>query len=325
MEEKLKSMQKKGSNDLSDIILEKSAKKTEKTKKIMLLLASLVLFFLIVLIIVKMLNKDTTPESTIATQPTQITPIESTTQTTQESEDALFSASENENKENEQLFTKEPIIEQDSETDLKFEEMVRKLKEQDEQQSTTTTNVAKTEEPTKIEEEPSAISEPAIRQSEPIVTQTQPISTPEIVEPTVIPTQKTTPIQERVIVESKEFVKPIEYKKSHKKEWKPLAKKPISYPQARTKPKHNNISSSFDTPSGYFVQVGATSRAFPDQNFLNKVRNSGYDYIIHNVVIKGRTIKKILVGPYKNRASASNALGNIKTRINPSAYIYRIK
>ncbi len=316
MEEKLKSMQKKGSNDLSDIILEKSAKKTEKTKKIMLLLASLVLFFLIVLIIVKMLNKDTIPESNIA-QPTQITPIDSTTQpeVTQESEDALFSATENNNRESEQLFTQDPIIEQNSDTDLKFEEMVRKLKEQDEQQSNP--QVATTQQPVVTvppEEEPSVISQP-------VVTQTTTIPTPEIVQPTT----KTIPEQERVVVTSKEFTEPIEYKEKPKKEWKPLAKKPISYPQTKTKPKHQSVSNSFNTPSGYFVQVGATSRAFPDQNFLNKVRNSGYDYIVHNVVVKGKTIKKILVGPYKDRSSASNALGDIRTKINPSAYIYRIK
>ncbi len=317
MEEKLKSMQKKGSNDLSDIILEKSAKKTEKTKKIMLLLASLVLFFLIVLIIVKMLNKDTVPESNIA-QPTQITPIDSTTQqqVTQESEDALFSATESNNRESEQLFTQDPIIEQDSDTDLKFEEMVRKLKEQDEQQSNP--QIATTEQPAATTPE-----EPPVVVSQPVVTQTTTIPTKEIVQ-----TTKTEPIQERVIVTSKEFAEPIEYKEAPKKEWKPLEKKPISYPhhaKPKPKPKHQSVSNSFNTPSGYFVQVGATSRAFPDQNFLNKVRNSGYDYIVHNVVVKGKTIKKILVGPYKSRLSASNALGDIKTKINPSAYIYRIK
>ena len=317
MEEKLKGMQKK-SNDLSDIILEKSVKKTEKTKKIMLLLASLVLFFLIVLIIVKMLNKDTTADSNIA-QPTQITPIESTTQPTQESEDALFSATESENIESEQLFTQDPIIEQDSDTDLKFEEMVRKLKEQDAQQTTSSASI---EQSTTINEEP----EPNII-SEPIATQTKPISTPEVSQSTLA-VAKTIPSSERIIVSSKEFAEPIEYKAPAKKEWKPLqSKKPISYPQTKSQSKHQTTSggNAFNTPSGYFVQVGATSRAFPDQNFLNKVRNSGYDYIIHNITVKGKVIKKILVGPYKSRSSASNALGDIKAKINPSAYIYRIK
>ena len=324
MEEKLKGMQKK-SNDLSDIILEKSVKKTEKTKKIMLLVASLVLFFLIVLIIVKILNKDSTSTSdnNIA-QSTQITPIESTTQPTQESEDALFSSAESENRENEQLFKQEPIIEQDSDTDLKFEEMVRKLKEQDEQQTT-----SEPIEQTAINEQPESTREPeSTIVNKSVVTQTEPISTPKVSSSTLA-IAKTIPSSERIIVSSKEFSEPIEYKAPPKKEWKPLqSKKPISYPQSKQKHKQKHQTANnnaFNTLSGYFVQVGATSRAFPDQNFLNKVRNSGYDYIIHNITVKGKVIKKILVGPYKSRSSASNALGDIKAKINPSAYIYRIK
>ena len=77
--------------------------------------------------------------------------------------------------------------------------------------------------------------------------------------------------------------------------------------------------------SGYFIQVGATAKSFPDKRFLTKIKRAGFDYIVHGVTIKGKHIKKVLVGPYSTRDGAKNALGGVKANINPSAYIYRIK
>ena len=119
MEEKLHQMRHKA-NDLSDIVLEKDSKKTESTKKWLLTAASMILLFLIILIIMKMLNKqDIQSSDTLANVGESVetlNPADMQEDTKQESEN---------------LFKKEPIIDETSETDLKFEEMVRKLKEQD--------------------------------------------------------------------------------------------------------------------------------------------------------------------------------------------------
>ena len=104
-------------------------------------------------------------------------------------------------------------------------------------------------------------------------------------------------------------------------------KKPIPVKDVFTGsvPNYNKPVSKIPSISGYFIQVGATAKSFPDKNFLTKIKRAGFDYIVHGVTVKGKHIKKVLVGPYSTRDGAQNALGSVKANINPSAYIYRIK
>jgi DedD protein len=279
MEEKLKQMRQR-TNDLSDIVLEKESKKTENTKKWLLTAASMILLFLIILIIMKMLNK---PESTMNEEIAQVGESVETL-VPDDMQESPTEATEN-------LFKKEPIIDETTETDLKFEEMVRKLKEQD-----------RIEEPTveklpEVKEEVVAVAEKKEVKPQEVKKEVKEVK-PQEIKPVV-----------QVVPE--EIVAPVT---------KPAPKKVVQK-IAPLYPKETKIPSI----SGYFIQVGATAKSFPDKRFLQKIKRAGFDYIVHGVTIKGKHIKKVLVGPYTTRDGAKNALAAVKANINPSAYIYRIK
>ena len=300
MEDKLEKLKKK--NDLSDIILEKDSSNGDNIKKLLLLAASLVLLFLIILIGMKMFNNtNISPSENLASIGEGIEErgdslIDETKTTLDDTTDALFK--------------KEAIIDESSETDLKFEEMVRKLKEQDAQENQATAK--------DIETDLSSI----VDEPKEIVTTAKESVVDKIREITPKPVQKTIPKSPARVQEIIQTVTPTVVA--------------TSVPAPRIiqtqEPKEVIISSQNDytpTPissmSGYFIQVGATAKSFPDRRFLQKIKNSGFDYIIHKVVVKGKNIKKVLVGPYGSRAEARDDLSSVQTAINPSAYIYRIK
>lgn len=285
MEDKLEKLKKK--NDLSDIILEKDASSGDNIKKLLLLAASLVLLFLIVLIGMKMLNNSNiSPSENLA----------SVSESIEETSDSITNSAKITLDDTEDaLFKKEAIIDENSETDLKFEEMVRKLKQQD-----------------ALENQDLAVNDVDVDLTA-VIDQPQESIVDKIKEITPQP---------------KESIKKVEVKKVKK----PVAPKVIA--SSKPEPKEIIISTHNDDPaapspissmSGYFIQVGATSKSFPDRRFLQKIKNSGYDYIVHKVVIKGKNIKKVLVGPYITRGQARDDLSGVQTTINPSAYIYRIK
>lgn len=275
MEEKLRQMRER-TNDLSDIVLEKDSKKTESTKKWLLTAASMIILFLIVLIVVKMLNK---PDMQLTENLASVGEnVETLNPTDMQDETAELS---------ENLFKKEPIINESSETDLKFEEMVRKLKEQD------------------------AITEPIVEQ------------TPEIKKEVVAAAKEIKPQEIKPIVEVVQNVAAPVVNTMPVIKTAPVRK--VAPTVAQREVVSNFPVTKIPSISGYFIQVGATAKSFPDKRFLTKIKRAGFDYIVHGVTIKGKHIKKVLVGPYSTRDGAKNALGGVKANINPSAYIYRIK
>jgi DedD protein len=70
----------------------------------------------------------------------------------------------------------------------------------------------------------------------------------------------------------------------------------------------------------YFIQVGSFSKT-PSERFLAVIKNSGFNYQITPPSTNGT--KKLLIGPYKTKTEANNALVRVKDRINKSAYIIR--
>jgi DedD protein len=286
MDEKLKQMRKSAA-DLSDIVLEKESKKSESTKKWILTIAAALILFLIILIIMKMLNQ---PD--VRTNEENIAAVGESVETISQEEPADVEKIESKKEEN--LFKKEPIIDETSDTDLKFEEMVKKLKEQE-----------------AIEEAPAPVvkKEVVVKKVEKIKKEVPVITTEVEQTPTII---ETTPPPAQIVKRETITVAP-----------------PKPKPAPITKPK-KEIAKTFEqvklpTVSGYFIQVGATARAFPDKRFLNKIKSAGFDYIVHSVIVKGKKIKKVLIGPYSSRDRAKAVLPKVKSMINPSAYIYRLK
>ncbi len=90
---------------------------------------------------------------------------------------------------------------------------------------------------------------------------------------------------------------------------KPTAK-PVSVP----------VRPSSTTSQGYYIQVGSFTKT-PSSRFLSIIKNSGFDYKITPKAANGT--KKLLIGPYKSRASVNTALVKVKDRINKSAFVVK--
>ncbi len=296
MDDELKKMQKSGS-DLSDIVLEKSSKKTQNSRKWILTAAFAIILFLIVIILMKMLKQTDTDNNsdTISKVGESVNNIKSETTPQIETKD-------------ENLFKKEPIIEESSDTDAKFEEMVRRLKEQDKQEEA---KVAEKNNTPTISQEKSIANtvKPSKEQTIQVPKEIPVITTPVITQPV----KKIVQPSPKVIHET---IKPVQkVSQPAIKHQKKSISKVFHQVQA---PKHNS------RVKGYFIQVGATS-SFPDKRFLRKIKSAGFDYTLYTINSNGRKIKKILVGPFPSREAAKRSLPKAKSMIASGAYIYRVK
>lgn len=124
-----------------------------------------------------------------------------------------------------------------------------------------------------------------------------------------VPEKKGTIVQKEA---KKEIVKetvPLP-KKNMEKASKHPAVKPVK-PESSTKPAAGQI---------YYIQVGSFQKT-PSTRFLGIIKNSGFNYKITSPTANGT--KKLLIGPYRDRASADTALAQVKDRINKSAFVIK--
>ena len=70
----------------------------------------------------------------------------------------------------------------------------------------------------------------------------------------------------------------------------------------------------------HYIQVGSFSKT-PSSRFLSVITNAGFKYKITPTSSKGT--KKLLIGPYTDKASANAALSSVKNRINKSAFVIK--
>ena len=132
---------------------------------------------------------------------------------------------------------------------------------------------------------------------------------------------------------------------SHEKASKPVHKK-VSKPKAKPKPKAKSTRPSGKynpktkrleksstasqskpvaaTKGSYYVQVGSFAKYAPSKKFLNKITQRGYTYTYHKVTHNGRTLKKVLVGPFKTKSAAREALPIIKRSVERGAFLTKI-
>jgi DedD protein len=87
---------------------------------------------------------------------------------------------------------------------------------------------------------------------------------------------------------------------------KPIVEKPVQQNTQRTNGKT------------YYIQVGAFKND-PSKRLLSVITSTGFKYRITEPNRSGA--KKLLIGPYHNKASVNKALAKVHTRINKSAYI----
>ncbi len=298
MEDKLKVKQSK-SNDLSDIVLEKKQSGPQKTKKLLLLAASLILIFLIALVLMKLFSGSNNQGDNSLAQVSQ-----DITQKADNSIDKISKKVEDTN----ELFKQEPIVDESSETDLKFEEMVRKLKAQDAAQETD--DIVQNSIDNSVEKIKKQKDE--VKHKVDDLTASIAKAKKEAVKKTEIVKEEVKTIAPKISIDSV---------KTKVSKIKPAKKEVIISSVIEKHP----VATKLSVLSGYFVQVGATANSFPDKRFLQKIKNAGYDYVVHTMFIKGRKIKKVLIGPYSTKSKAQAKLPSIRNTINPSAYIFRIK
>ncbi len=87
-----------------------------------------------------------------------------------------------------------------------------------------------------------------------------------------------------------------------------------------------SLESSDTVVDGYYIQVGSFFKEI-NPAYLNKISRLGYPYIIQKVVkpLRGITIRRVLIGPFKTLASAMNSLDEVRAKVNKSAYIQTLK
>ena len=193
--------------------------------------------------------------------------------------------------------------------------------ETEESQKNTILGIPAKEEPKKDEISLSAqeISSP---EQEPVVsTENQPTQSKqktEIVSKIVEPDEEVSEYTAAETIEEKpeqapvqETTVPAPTKITEKTVAQPVPEEPVKIPTPSSQP---TVSSQ------YYIQVGSF-RSMPSAQFLNVIKNSGFEY--HIVPEPLNNTKKLLIGPYTNRSEADAAIIRVKDRINKSAFVIK--
>lgn len=122
--------------------------------------------------------------------------------------------------------------------------------------------------------------------------------------------------EEIIEEEPTEVVVPAKYEK-------PIIKKPAVKPTAKAVVAKKSTAAPA-VSGNYYLQVGSFGRYSPDTKFLKKITDSGYTYKLHDVVVNGKKITKLLIGPYATDKAARAELNNVRAKIEPGAFLSRI-
>ena len=98
-------------------------------------------------------------------------------------------------------------------------------------------------------------------------------------------------------------------------------KKPeVKVPPKATEVKPVKTDEAKVASGSHYIQVGSFSKT-PSSRFLSVITNAGFTYKITSASSNGT--KKLLIGPYLDKASAVDALAGVKNRINKSAFVIK--
>jgi len=93
--------------------------------------------------------------------------------------------------------------------------------------------------------------------------------------------------------------------------------KTVSKPKAAVKPKTT-------ARVKYYIQVGSFSKYEPNKKFLKSITDLGYTYTYHKVTQNGKTLNKVLIGPFTTQKKANNAKRVIRAKIEPGAFLVKL-
>ncbi len=74
----------------------------------------------------------------------------------------------------------------------------------------------------------------------------------------------------------------------------------------------------------YYIQVGSFSKYTPNKKFLKSISDLGYAYRYHKVTLNGKTLNKVLVGPFTTQKEADDAKRVIRAKIEPGAFLVKL-
>lgn len=74
----------------------------------------------------------------------------------------------------------------------------------------------------------------------------------------------------------------------------------------------------------HYIQVGSFSIYKPNDKFLKSITDNGFSYKFHEVIVKGKSIKKVLVGPFGSKKDARNALKTVRKNVIAGAFLVEI-
>ncbi len=136
--------------------------------------------------------------------------------------------------------------------------------------------------------------------------------------------------EEPKIVEEPDYKAVTKHKRSTatvKKEEPKQVIKPVR-PSGKYDPKSKTVvTNEAPAPTGsgqYYIQVGSFATYAPSKTFLDKIADNGYTYTFHKITRSGKTLNKVLVGPFKTQAAAREALPVIKNSVEPGAFLTKI-
>ena len=75
----------------------------------------------------------------------------------------------------------------------------------------------------------------------------------------------------------------------------------------------------------YYIQVGSFTRYEPNKKFLASITKLGYSYTYHKVNINGKTLNKVLVGPFATETKARDARRILRAKVEPGAFLVKLK
>ncbi len=126
----------------------------------------------------------------------------------------------------------------------------------------------------------------------------------------------------------KSTTKSVAAKPVQKAEPKQVLKPKTVLPSGKYNPKTKRVvqtKAPIAAQSGqYYIQVGSFATYAPSKTFLEKIANRGYTYVFHKTTRNGKTLNKVLVGPFKTQSAAREALSVIKRSVEPGAFLTKI-
>lgn len=94
--------------------------------------------------------------------------------------------------------------------------------------------------------------------------------------------------------------------------------------QEKPKPSVKKESISNGIAPGNYIQVLSVSKINLSDSFLKKLSASGYSYKVYQTSVNGKTLSKVLVGPY-NASDLKENLAKIRANFVSDAFVYRVK